>query len=625
MYVVEILPLAKGVRTESLTYFSSAQVATGTIVEAPMQTRKIRGIVSSCRSAKEMKTELKNMPYEMKQISNVGKQIFFAQYITACQEFARFSGVTAGSAIRSLTPSQIIDGNEDLPSITSDIYLPDITAPQPKIMQDEYSKQQGYINSLVQSRLKNDESVFICAPTNDQSAYIDKTIETTATVVRLDSTLTKNTLLSRWREVVTSGKPLVIIGTAPYLSVPRSDLGLIIVLDEINPAYKMIGRPHLDKRLFARYLAKSYKRSCVLASNVLSIETLWEYKNNQLSRAYKPVFRYDSRPEGALIDMKKISDAGSTGVKLFSQPVAAEIRKVVSQSRKMLLFVARRGRRPFTICNDCGETVTCKRCGYPLVLEGDKDGNRTFICRTCKSDETSMRRCDNCQSWRLEALGVGIDFVADILREKIPEANIFQTDGSKTPTEKKLQKTMENFSAADSGILLTTQLGVNRLRDDVDSSAVITADSLLTLPDLSIPEKLFSMLLKIREHTKENMFVQTRSKHTDIFDNVLAGDVTSFYRNQIAQREQFNYPPFSYLIKLSSAGKKSIVKKHMRAIKKLFSNEKISIYPTSSSTTYGAHALIQIERERWVDNDILQKLYSLPLAIDINLHPRSLL
>lgn len=625
MYVVDILPLAKGVRTESLTYFSGEQVQSGTIVMAPMQNRKIRGVVSRCRDAKDMKAELKQMPYEMREISSVGSQIFFAQYIAACRSFARFSGVTTGSVIRSLTPRSIIDNSDDLPQITSDIFLPNITAPHPRIIQTTTRKQQRYINSLIQKQLNQQSSVFICAPTNYQVAETAQGIETDATIIQLDSTLTKNTLLSRWREAVTMSKPVVLVGTVPFLSIPRSDLGLVIITDEVNEAYKMIERPHLDKRLFAKHLAGEYKRDCVLTASVFTIETLWSYRSKEYSGAYKPIFRYEDLENTQLIDMKEISKKKSSGVKIFSPQVAKEIREVASQSRKMILFVSRRGQRPFTICNDCGNTVVCKRCGYPLVLEEDKDGKRTFECRNCKTVETSFQRCQNCQSWKLEALGVGIDFVAKILQKNIPDAAVFQVDGSKTATEKKVRKKMQDFQEAKSGILLTTQLGINRLRTPVDASAVITADSLLALPDLSISEKLFSLLLKMREWTKESMLIQTRAKHTAIYEQALAGDVTSFYRDQITQREQFGYPPFSYLIKLSSSGKQETVKKHMKQIKKLFADEDISIYPQSSGTGYGANALLKIDRERWVDESILEKLHTLPLAVDIDAHPKSLL
>jgi primosomal protein N' len=624
MYVVDILPLAKGVRADSLSYLSKEQAAKGSIVKAPMRNRKIRGVVSRCRAAADIKQELKNMPYEMKQIDEIENQIFFGQFIAACHSFAEFSGVTAGSIIRAITPQPIIDHNEELPKITSDIFLPNITAPRPKIIQATEKKQHGYISSLIQTSIKNGESVFVCTPTNYQAEQMESVVDTAATVIRIDGTLTKNTLLSRWREIATSQKPIVIIGTAAFLSVPRADLGLIVIMDEINTAYKMIRRPHVDKRRFARHVAESYKRDCIITGSVLPTETIWEYRNDILSSAYKPTFHYGKIPDGMLVDMKDITASGTSGVKVFSPEAAKQIRKAVS-GKKVLIFVARRGRRPFTVCNDCGETVSCNRCGYPLVLINDKNKDRTFICNTCGTTETSVRRCKNCQSWRLEALGVGIDFVADILSENIPELTIFQVDGSSTSTEKKLRKVLQDFDAADSGALLTTQLGVNRLTSTVDASIVVTADSLLALPDLSIPEKLFSLLLRIRENTRDKFIIQSRSKHTDIFTHALNGDVKGFYRDQIAQREKFRYPPFSYLIKLTASGKEKTVKKHMKLVKKMFSDQKISIYPSSKNNTYEAHALIQIERDNWVNEGVLQKLRELPLAIDIDAHPESLL
>jgi primosomal protein N' len=625
MYVVEVIPLAKSIRAESLSYFSTEHVSAGTLVTVPMRSREISGIVADVVAAKDVKAKLKQASYEMKEISSVGSQIFFKQFVVACRSFARFSGVTTGAVIKALTPAPIIKNNQDLPAISSDIFLPEITAPQAKVIQASQEKQIGYIESLLQRRFSQDESVFVCAPTNQQVERLVARLDTKATIIRLDSTVKKSRLLSRWREVVTTSRPIVVVGTAPYLCVPRADLGLIVVMDEVNDAYKMIGRPHLDKRLFARHLATSLKRNCVLSSSVLSTETLWQYRDGQLGQVFKPVFHYDDGPASEYIDMKSLPDIPTSGVKLFSPPVARQIRRVTTRGEKMLLFVARRGRRPFTVCNDCGETVTCQRCRYPLVLTETTDGERRYVCRTCGKEETSQRRCDNCSSWRLEALGVGIDFVADILAEKIPELTVFQIDGSSTANEARLQSTLEQFYASDGGVLLTTQLGINRLTEPVDSSAVITADSLLALPDLSVADRLFSLLIKIREQTKEHFFIQSRAEHSAIFEQAAAGDVTSFYRQQISERERLNYPPFSYLIKLSSSGKQTTVKKSMKKIKQLFADEKISMYPGNDGKSYSAHALLQIPTDRWVDDEILEKLRSLPLSITINLHPRSLL
>lgn len=624
MYVTEVLPLAKGVRATSLTYFCPEPVSGGTLVTIPIQSRNVDGVVTKCTPAKDMKAALKQAPYEMKKVVDVGKQIFFARYITACRSFARFSGVTAGEVLRTLTPTPIVANNDTLPDISADIFLPDVSAPTPKIIQATADKQLDYINSLIQSRLTDQQSIFVCCPTTHQTEQLENNLESTATVVRLDSTLSKNALLSRWREVVTSNHPVVIVGTPPFLSVPRADLGLIIVTDEANPAYKMIARPHLDKRHFARHLATKLKRDCILTGSVLSIETIWEYRNNKIGSAFKPTFRYENGPDAELMDMRELNETKISGVKLFSPPVAKEIRQAVDHNHKLLLFVARRGRRPFTICNDCGETVTCKRCGFPLVLVDD-NGSRSYVCRTCKTKQTSARRCQNCHSWRLEALGVGIDFVADVLKEKVPELNLFQIDSDATSTEKQIEEVINDFSDANGGVLLTTQLGINRLNENVDSSAVITADSLLAIPDLSAAEELFSLLMSVREHTQKRFIVQTRSQHDDIFNQAVAGDVTSFYRDQIAERKKFNYPPFSYLIKLTSSGKSATVKKNMKEVKSLFAEEKISIYPSSHDSGYTAHALLQIERDRWVDDTVLDKLHSLPLSIDINAHPRTLL
>jgi primosomal protein N' (replication factor Y) len=172
---------------------------------------------------------------------------------------------------------------------------------------------------------------------------------------------------------------------------------------------------------------------------------------------------------------------------------------------------------------------------------------------------------------------------------------------------------------------VATQLGINRLEYEVDASVVVTADSLLAIPDLSAAERLFHLLLQIREKTRDTFIIQTRSQHTDIFEQAINGDVARFYRDQIQERENFSYPPFSYLIKLTASGKPQTVKKQMAKVRKLFADNILTVYPSARGRGYTAHALLQIKRDEWIDEELLQKLYSLPLSITINAHPRSLL
>lgn len=628
MHIVEVFPLSKGVRTERLTYFSSSEIMRGTVVSVPLRSREVTAIVVNTAPAKSYKSVLKDAGYEIKRISSVGNQIFFARFIEAVQSFARFSGVTTGAALHALTPAPITQNSSKLPAVSSDIFIPDISAPKPNIVQASKDKRYQYINSLIQSQLKDSASVFVCAPTTKKITEVKDNLADNTPVYTFHSQLTSKQIRDNWKQALTDDRPAVFLMTAPFLSLPREDVGQFIVLDEGDTSYKMGSRPFLDKRLFARHLANHLKRDCTLADKVLQTETLYEYRNGEIGSEHSPQFRYTDGPAGDLIDMKSLPDTKTSGVRVFSPPVAQMLRNALQRDKKILFFVARRGRRPFTVCNDCGEIVQCTNCNYPLVLTEDDDGTRKYICRTCDKEEPSSRRCNNCGGWRLSALGIGIDFVANILKEELPGLPTIQIDGTTTDTPAQVKKAFEDFNEQESAVLLTTELGVNHLNEleeKLDSSAIITADSLMAVPDLHISHKLFRMLLLIREQTKNQFCIQTRSEETSLFSESLSGDVTSFYRRQIEEREGFNYPPFSYLVKLTVRGKETRVKKAMHKIRKIFDEHTPRIYPGRSGGKYVAHALLTFDKEEWPNEDATQKLRSLPPAVAIDAHPQSLL
>lgn len=620
MHIVTVYPLAKGARAQTLHYYYSQPINRGTLVTVPFGKREVTAVVADCTPAEDKKLEIRSADYELKPITIAHKQIFFTQFLNACEQFARFSGVTTGSVIRALTPATLRNNLNEVPDIITDFLQPDISAPPASIIQDTYTTQLEYIHSLIRSQQSQGHSTFLCAPTINDCKSFAKQIDFDHTV-QLHSNLTKAQTISNWNEVVNGNQPLVIIGTPTFLGVPRADLGQTIVTSESNSAYKMNSRPFLDKAIFARQLANNYKQSCILADRALSTEALWEFENNHVTPQYDPVFQYHGEVTTNLVDMTNLADTNDTGVRVFSPDLADMLRDATQENKQVLLFVARSGRRPFTACRDCGETVTCPQCDLPLLLVEQND-ERLFVCRTCKQQFSTQIRCDNCNSWHLQPLGIGTDFVVEILKAQL-EAPVYQIDGDSTSSEDQVENTLEAFWADPGGILVTTTLGINYLDQSVNSSGVVTADSLLAVPDLSISHKLFKLLLTIREYTDENMLIQTRSNQADIFKQALNGDIDSFYTDQITQREQFGYPPFSYLIKLQVNESKKRQQELLETVKQDLNDYELQIYPDRSST--GRNILIRITRDNWVNEQLLSTLRSLPLAVSVNAHPRSLL
>jgi primosomal protein N' len=623
MQIVSVYPLAKGVRVQQLDYYYTQPINRGTLVTVPFGNREITAVVADCETAENQKAQIRSAEYELKPVTLVSQQIFFTQFLSACEDFADFSGVTVGATLRALTPAPLIDDPEAVPDVVSDFLQPQVSAPPTNIIQATADKQIEYIRSLTQSRQQAGYSVFVCVPTIKTAQQIEKRLRTDK-VIQLHSQLNKNALVDNWQQAVSKDEPTVLIGTPIFLSVPRSDLGHVIVAGESDDAYKMSARPFLDKALFARHLADTYKQPCTLSDRVLSTATLWEYEKDYLAAQHQPNFDYHKDITTELIDMTDLPDTDDSGVRVFSPELARMLRTVTEQDEQAVLFVARSGRRPFTACRDCGETVSCPQCGLPVSLVTDTDDDeRKFICRTCKTEHSANRRCENCDSWHLQPLGIGIDFVTEILQNQLANASVYQIDTSSTSSDQAVQDTLDQFYDQPGSILTTTTLGINNLYQPVAGSGVVTADSLLAIPDLSVAHKLFHLLTTLREYTDERMMIQTRSRQTEIFQQALAGNVDGFYNQQIKQREQFNYPPFSYLVKLQINESKKRSQALLQTVKKELDNYQLQIYPDRRSN--GINILTRINREDWVDPELLAKLRALPLAVSINAHPRSLL
>ena len=150
------------------------------------------------------------------------------------------------------------------------------------------------------------------------------------------------------------------------------------------------------------------------------------------------------------------------------------------------------------------------------------------------------------------------------------DLKIFRVDRDTTSTGKRVEKTISSFYASPGSILIGTEMALPYLDKKIDNTAVASLDSLFSLPDFRIHEKILHLLLKIRSLTLSSLIVQTRVPGEKVLDYALKGNLIDFYREEISAREAFNYPPFTTLIKVSLAGTRSAVLKEMDKLKELF-------------------------------------------------------
>ncbi|HEY4478415.1 MAG TPA: hypothetical protein VI775_01075, partial [Candidatus Paceibacterota bacterium] len=161
-----------------------------------------------------------------------------------------------------------------------------------------------------------------------------------------------------------------------------------------------------------------------------------------------------------------------------------------------------------------------------------------------------------------------------------------------------------------------------------ENSAIISLDSLFSIPDFRIQEKILHILMRIRSLTTRDFIVQTRKDDEKVFEYGLKGNMGDFYRNTLEERERFNYPPYSTLIKLTLEGNKDNIVKEMEIARDILDPYEIEVFPAFTHTVRGKyvlHGLIRLGTDKWIDKTLLGKLQSLSPMISVKIDPENLL
>ena len=262
-----------------------------------------------------------------------------------------------------------------------------------------------------------------------------------------------------------------------------------------------------------------------------------------------------------------------------------------------------------------------------MLLQKTEHGN-AFVSHRTGEMRSAHERCRECKSWRLEAIGIGIERCYDAISDIVDSSHIFEISKDKTPTHRRVISTVDKFYNTPGSVLVGSELALPYLTKSFEHGAIVSADALLSLPEWRIPERVFSIILTIRELSSKTFMVQTRKKDRKVLEYAATGNISEFYRNEIALREEFGYPPFSVLIKMSVMGTPARVQKEMEYLKTVFEDDEIHVYPAALTAQKGheiRHALLRIPHKEWPSDEIVQKLRQLPPHIAVDIDPENLL
>lgn len=323
----------------------------------------------------------------------------------------------------------------------------------------------------------------------------------------------------------------IIAGARSALFLPIENLGLIIVDEEHDDAYKSSSNPRYNARDLAIYLAFKAKIKLILGSATPSLNSYYNfYKNNEIFRLKG---RYFESKKTILFEKSKDQ---------ITQNLIDTIAIALENKRQIMIFVPIRANFKQLICQDCGEGIKCKSCYISLSLHLKQNALK---CHYCGFAMPIIDTCPTCKSQNLKALKIGTQEVFKIISSHFSQARIAIFDRDEVTTDAKLRRILNDFNAHKIDILIGTQM-ISKGHDyhSVDLVAILGLDSLLNASDFRAIEKTMSLFYQIsgRSGRKSDGKVLVSTLNENFFKRFL-DDYEDFLRFELNNRAGF-YPPF---------------------------------------------------------------------------------
>lgn len=550
----------------ALTYKYEGALARGQIVQLPLRTQSVFGVVVK---------EVVKPPFATKTIAAVPDLPLLPDSSLALADwlqrfYASPIGVAMGLFLPNVVHTRYLSNAHDTPERQhSDLHaasaltaeqvaaLSSITKPDTYVLHGRTGsgKTRVYIE-LAKRSLLNNKAVLVLCPEIGLTSQLSLQFKEVfgEQVVVLHSQLTAKERETAWLRVLAAKTPIIVVGPRSALFSPLRNIGTIIVDEAHDQAYKQEQPPYYQAARVASQLRQITNSVLVLGSATPSVTDYYV----AITKA-KPILRMTelarqdktAKRNVAIIDLKDQHEFSRSAH--LSTTLIRSVSLSLEHHEQALLYLNRRGTARVTLCSACGWQALCPNCDLPLAYHGDAF---TLRCHTCGYQSRPPFGCPVCGNPAIALKSFGTKAIVDEVQRIFPEARVlrFDTDSSK---DERLEQQYDRIIRGDVDILVGTQMlakGLDLPR--LSTLGVIMADSSLYLPDYTATERTYQLLTQVigrvgRGHLNSRVIVQTYYPKSSLLQAALDDDWESFYNQEIAERKQFQFPPFSYLLKLS--------------------------------------------------------------------------
>jgi primosomal protein N' (replication factor Y) len=351
-----------------------------------------------------------------------------------------------------------------------------------------------------------------------------------------------------WR--VRNGEARVVVGTRSAVFAPLENIGLIIVDEEQENSFKQEETPRYHGRDVAIVRAKMEGALALLGSATPSMETYHHARNGKyelLTLASRVADRSLASVE--IVDLREdFQQTHKTSP--ISAALHAGIQECLANGTQALVLINRRGYSWSVLCRSCGASVQCVNCSISMTHH--KQRNR-LECHYCGSIQQIPKICPKCQSKYVYFFGEGSEHLEERLRKEFPGARIARLDRDTARTKRQYQETLGAFAGGALDILVGTQmLAKGHDFQRVTLVGVVSADSMLSLPDFRAAERTFQLLTQVagragRGELKGRVLIQTFYPEHYAIQDAVRQDYSAFFERELHFRQMMAYPPFTSL------------------------------------------------------------------------------
>ena len=408
---------------------------------------------------------------------------------------------------------------------------------------------------LISEVLKSGKSAIILVP---EIALTPQTISRFTkrfgndSIALLHSGMKETEKFYQWQSI-NNGNKKIVIGPRSALFAPLNNLGIIIIDEAHETTYKQNNTPRYQAIKVAEFIAQKNNAYLILGTATPTIEQFHSAKINRYNlHILSNRITQNRMPKVDIVDMR--NEFRYKNKSIFSERLQQEIKETLKNNKQVLLFLNRRGMSTFVSCRSCGYIEKCPNCDIPLTFHYEDLKLRCHHCDYCKLAPAS---CPQCQSMAIKYFGTGTEKIEQEIKKIFGNnTTVIRMDSDTTKTRESHNQIFEKIKNNKASIVIGTQMVAKGWDiENIDLIGVISADSLVNLPDYQAEERALSLLLQVagragRGNNRGKVIIQTYNPNLKIFKYLKEYDYQGFYKNEILNREQFNYPPFAKMIDL---------------------------------------------------------------------------